>query len=62
MNQFELCIVPENHNQENYDQSLKEIFDEMLTDIYFEGYAKQLADENPEYYTSEFYYFKLLYN
>jgi|AntAceMinimDraft_14_1070370.scaffolds.fasta_scaffold186093_1 hypothetical protein len=61
MNSFELCVIPENDIQEESNESLKEVFDDMLTDIYFEGYAKQLAEENPEYYALEYYYFKLLY-
>ena len=62
MNNFELCVIPDDLIQEESNESLREVFDDMLTDIYYEGYAKQLADENPEYYTSEFYYFRLLYN
>lgn len=62
MNNSELCVIPEDDIQDETNESLREVFDDMLTDIYFEGYAKQLAEENPEYYAKELYYFLQLYS
>lgn len=62
MNNFELCVIPDDLIQEETNESLREVFDDMLTDIYFEGYAKQLMEESPEEYKREFTYFQKLYD
>ena len=37
------------------------LFTEYLDSIYFEGYADQLATENPESYKQQFEQFKTMY-
>lgn len=37
------------------------LFNEYLDSIYFEGYAEQLAKENPESYKEQFNQFKNMY-
>lgn len=46
------------------DQPLKwqEPFNDLLDEIYFPGFAKQLVEERPEEYAREYFYFMQLYD
>ena len=57
MYNHELSLIHEDVIQEEIDESLIQIFNEMLTDIYYDGYAGELIKEDPKYYAREFYYF-----
>ncbi len=43
------------------DQKWSEPFADLLDEIYFSGYAKSLAEEFPETYNREFWYFVATY-
>ena len=43
-------------------QKWEEPFRQLLYEIYFPGYAKSLAEENPEAYNIEYFYFMALYD
>ena len=44
------------------EQKWVEPFADLLDEIYFPGYAKSLAEENPEAYNREYWYFMALYD
>lgn len=57
-------LAPLFHSKINFKMSLSQkytLFTEYLDSIYFEGYADQLAKENPESYKQQFEQFKTMY-
>lgn len=44
------------------NQKWEEPFKDLLDEIYWSGYAETLAEENPEAYSLEYYYFMALYD
>jgi len=61
MNHFELCLFIDDVEFDEPTESLVEAFHQLLTEIYYEGYPEQLLRENPEAYSREYFYFRLLY-
>ncbi len=53
-----------NSDTTNYepDQKWEQPFRELLSEIYWPGYAENLARENPTAYQREYYYFISLYD
>ena len=48
-------------NQVDTTQKWDEPFADLLNEIYYLGYAKNLAKESPEEYSREFWYFVEIY-
>lgn len=49
-------------NQVDTTQKWDEPFRELLDDIFYPGYADNLAEENPVAYNTEYYYFLAVYD
>ncbi len=60
MHSYQQTVIPDRP----LELSLKweNAFQDLLNEIYFEGYAQQLLVENPTAYQSEYYYFISLYD
>ncbi len=61
MNNFELCVFTNDVEFDELDESLLEVFHQLLTEIYFKGYPEQLSRDNPDAYSREYFYFRMLY-
>ncbi len=60
MNNFELCVIPEESIEPS--QKWEQPFRQLMDEIYYPGYASTLAEENPEAYNREYFYFMELYD
>ena len=64
MNHHDEFIISEISVYDEPKNPLKwqEPFNDLLDEIYYPGFAKQLVEESPEEYSREYFYFMQLYD
>lgn len=60
MKHFEQLVEPD--QQMKLSLKWEEAFRDLMDEIYFSGYSKQLLEENPVVYQKEYFYFIALYD